>query len=83
MTQHSFRHSFATTLLDRGIGIHVVSRLLGHAHISTTEIYAHLLPRQAVVQACSPLDLPMGKVLAFPGGFEPLKMAELAAVGGK
>jgi site-specific recombinase XerD len=63
VTQHSLRHSFATTLLDRGIGIHVVSRLLGHVHIATTEIYAHVLPRQAVVQAESPMDIAPGNVL--------------------
>lgn len=63
VTQHSLRHSFATTLLDRGIGIHVVSQLLGHTHISTTEIYAHVLPRQAVVQASSPMDIAPRNVL--------------------
>lgn len=66
VTQHSLRHSFATTMLDRGAGIHVVQQLLGHAHISTTEIYAHVLPRQVVVQARSPMDLAPGNVVAMP-----------------
>lgn len=57
VTQHSLRHSFATTLLDRGVGIHVLKELLGHKDIKTTEIYAHVLPRKAVVQATSPMDL--------------------------
>lgn len=71
VTQHSLRHSFATTLLDRGIGIHVVKELLGHQNIQTTEIYAHVLPRKAVAQATSPMDLAPGNVVALPAAAAP------------
>lgn len=39
LTLHSFRHTFATSLIDKGVNIAVVSGALGHASISTTNIY--------------------------------------------
>ncbi len=39
---HSFRHSFATQLLERGIDIRIVSLLLGHGSLRSTEVYTHL-----------------------------------------
>ncbi len=53
---HTLRHCFATHLLESGVDIHTIQRLLGHSHVATTMRYFHLA-QQKVTGATSPLDL--------------------------
>jgi integrase len=55
ITSHTFRHSFATHLLESGVNIRVVQKLMGHADVKTTEIYTHVL-QQNIQAVSSPLD---------------------------
>jgi integron integrase len=55
VTSHTFRHSFATHMLEDGVNIRVVQDLLGHADVKTTEIYTHIMEKD-INAVKSPLD---------------------------
>jgi site-specific recombinase XerD len=53
---HSLRHSFATHLVEAGVEITVLQRLLGHSHLATTATYLHVRTER-LAQIKSPLEL--------------------------
>jgi integrase/recombinase XerD len=62
-SMHSLRHSFATHFLESGGGLFQLQKFLGHKHIKTTLVYAHMQEEKVIAR--SPLD-----VYAKPGQFD-------------
>jgi len=52
---HTFRHCFATHLIENGVNIRVVQELMGHSDVKTTEIYTHVMDKN-LAAISSPLD---------------------------
>ena len=61
MTAHTFRHSFATHLLEDGYEIRTVQELMGHESVKTTQKYTHVLNRGGL-GVRSPLDAGLGRL---------------------
>ena len=55
ITPHTLRHTYATDLLSSGLDVRLVQTALGHAQISTTQVYTHVKP-SALLSAIRQID---------------------------
>jgi integrase len=56
VTIHTLRHTFASRLVQAGVSLAKISKLLGHSSVTTTEIYAHLAPNEVSEEATKVLN---------------------------
>ncbi|MBL7188542.1 MAG: tyrosine-type recombinase/integrase [Phycisphaerae bacterium] len=56
VTSHTFRHSYASHLLQAGYDIRTIQELLGHSDVRTTMIYTHTVKSRTLKETKSPLD---------------------------
>ena len=61
VTAHTFRHSYATHLLENGVDIRYIQSLLGHSKPETRMIYTHV-KRKDLMEIQNPLDVALQKI---------------------
>lgn len=65
---HTLRHTFATRMLESGVDVYTLKELLGHASVTTTEIYLHLCDRARREQALARIALARQEGVLFKSG---------------